>query len=113
MSFQVRVDSCFVRSYEPGFAVVKPGQAHSDSLRLAPNLDPSIVEPSLLELQHISDLRETRDSCVGKSVMITGGIWKSYIGTIKTTGGPGQFLVQLYLPLRKVLIRYQDLALIQ
>lgn len=60
----------------------------------------------------MSDLCEARDSCIDKSVMITGGVWKSYIGTVKMTGGPDQLLVQLYLPSRKVLIRYEDLALI-
>lgn len=91
----------------------KAGPSQSSRLRLAPNLDPRLVEPSLLELRHVSDLREHRELLIGKLVMVTGGAWKSYIGTVKTTAGPGQYLVQLDSPSRKILVGQQELGLIQ
>lgn len=70
----------------------------NEKLSIAPNLDPSTVDPGLLPIQTVSDLRVRHDACIGKLVQIVRGPFKSYRGIVKCRGREDHFVVQMDAP---------------
>lgn len=108
---QVVVDSWIVEFYDPP---VRAGAiaSSSDMLKLAPNLDPSSVDPALLKLRHTRDLHTRRSLCLGKHVSILKGPRKGYRGTVVKVSRDDAFIVELEVIGQHCSVQWADLGLV-
>ena len=86
----------------------------SDHLALAPNLDAAHVDPSLLTIHKLSDLRTRRELCIGKHASIIQGPYKGYECRIIQSSKDAHLEVEIF-PLggRKAIMAATELALIR
>ncbi|KAH9836676.1 uncharacterized protein C8Q71DRAFT_857898 [Rhodofomes roseus] len=92
---ELTIDARLVAFCEPLVCAAKAPPSLSDHLILAPNLNPTSIDPALLAIRTTSDLRARRDLCISKRVSIIKGPHKSYKGLVKSSSTNNLFVIEL------------------